>query len=382
MSAMVAAIYDCAVNPSAWPEVLTALRSTFNVASIQLVTTALSGQCSRTTTVGVDTSWQARLPEYGGNCIHLWGGPQLIRQYRLDLPVAHSHVSERRVMNNEPFYREWAHPQGFGDYVGVVLGSEPGQIHALMLGRGKGQGDLRHSEAEKMSFLAPHIGRAARIGDVVSAARKAAQSAQDTLEVLSLPVLMVDADMRLVHANNAAADLLRKNVGLAAKNGLIAASDPRTQNALAIAVGVATQDETLLQRRDMEIPLFSADGEARILHVLPLARGDARREVSSYAVAALFIAERAQDTRLPAAAIAVIYHLTPAETRVFKLIVDGYSLPAIARQLEVAVSTVRTHILRLLEKTGSSRQSDLVRLAGSLSLPILSRFSAEIPPVA
>ena len=38
--------------------------------------------------------------------------------------------------------------------------------------------------------------------------------------------------------------------------------------------------------------------------------------------------------------------------------------------LGVAVSTVRTHLLRLFEKTGTHRQADLAALLASFSLPI------------
>jgi DNA-binding CsgD family transcriptional regulator len=41
-----------------------------------------------------------------------------------------------------------------------------------------------------------------------------------------------------------------------------------------------------------------------------------------------------------------------------------------ASSLGISVGTMRTHLARLFEKTGTSRQSALVRMAANLSPPI------------
>jgi DNA-binding CsgD family transcriptional regulator/PAS domain-containing protein len=73
-------------------------------------------------------------------------------------------------------------------------------------------------------------------------------------------------------------------------------------------------------------------------------------------------ADRARETRLNA--LAGRYGLTPSEVQVLKLLAEGQSVEVLARSQRVRVSTVRTHIRHLLEKTYTSRTVDLVRLAG------------------
>ena len=46
---------------------------------------------------------------------------------------------------------------------------------------------------------------------------------------------------------------------------------------------------------------------------------------------------------------------------------EGETVAAASRALGINESTVRTHLLRIFEKTGTSRQADLVRLAASLT---------------
>jgi DNA-binding CsgD family transcriptional regulator len=57
------------------------------------------------------------------------------------------------------------------------------------------------------------------------------------------------------------------------------------------------------------------------------------------------------------------------EARVFELIVKGHTTKEIAAALSIAPSTLKTHTLRLFDKTGRRRRSELVRLAAQVRPP-------------
>lgn len=62
------------------------------------------------------------------------------------------------------------------------------------------------------------------------------------------------------------------------------------------------------------------------------------------------------------------WRLTPTEARVARLLARGTSPAQIAGMLEVRLSTVRTHLQHLYEKTGAKRQGELVaRLVAAAS---------------
>jgi DNA-binding NarL/FixJ family response regulator len=54
--------------------------------------------------------------------------------------------------------------------------------------------------------------------------------------------------------------------------------------------------------------------------------------------------------------------LTNRERRVFELMVQGDSNPAIARKLNVALETVKTHVKRILRKTGAANRLEAIAL--------------------
>ncbi len=65
-------------------------------------------------------------------------------------------------------------------------------------------------------------------------------------------------------------------------------------------------------------------------------------------------------------AIGALYRLTPAELRVLLAVVDVGGVPEVAATFGVADSTVKNPSRPLFEKTGVSRQADLVKLGRRL----------------
>jgi DNA-binding NarL/FixJ family response regulator len=65
------------------------------------------------------------------------------------------------------------------------------------------------------------------------------------------------------------------------------------------------------------------------------------------------------------------HHITPAEVAVLRMLCEGRRPSDIAHTLGVAVSTVRTQVCSLRQKTGTCRTADLVRMVAALP-PILA----------
>src|SRR4029077_18613313 len=89
----------------------------------------------------------------------------------------------------------------------------------------------------------------------------------------------------------------------------------------------------------------------------------------STAAAALFV--RKANLAVPSApqAIGSAVKLTPTELRVLLAIVEVGGIPEVASAFGVADTTIRTHVSRLFEKTGTSRQADLVKLVAGYGTP-------------
>ena len=63
------------------------------------------------------------------------------------------------------------------------------------------------------------------------------------------------------------------------------------------------------------------------------------------------------------------YRITPAESRVLMMLAQGMLLQETADALGVSLPTVKTHLAHVFAKTGTKRQTDLVRLVMSAFAP-------------
>jgi len=108
-----------------------------------------------------------------------------------------------------------------------------------------------------------------------------------------------------------------------------------------------------------------------------MASGERRRAGVAYAAtAAVFVRKAAMESPSAPEVIARTYKLTPTELRVLLAIVDVGGVPEVASALGVSDTTVKTHVGRLFEKTGGTRQADLVKLVAGFSMPFAAEMAA------
>ena len=73
------------------------------------------------------------------------------------------------------------------------------------------------------------------------------------------------------------------------------------------------------------------------------------------------------------------YGLTLTESRIVNLLFRGLGLQAVSIQLGIKLSTVRTHLHRIFDKTDTSNQAQLVSLLAQ-GLATVSSDSVSSPP--
>ena len=99
--------------------------------------------------------------------------------------------------------------------------------------------------------------------------------------------------------------------------------------------------------------------------------GRPRASIASTAVGALFVHKASMDRPSLPENVARYYKLTPTELRVLLGIVEVGGAPEVADALGIADNTVKTHLGRLYQKTGTRRQADLVKLVAGFSTPFV-----------
>jgi DNA-binding CsgD family transcriptional regulator len=268
-------------------------------------------------------------------------------------------------------YRQWAEPQGLVEFLSAVVDRTTISSAVFGVFRHQRNGLVDEEARRRMMLIAPHIRRAVLIGKMFEFKAAEVATFVDTLDGLAAGMYLVDAAGRLIHANAAGNAILDASDVLSSVNGRLVAADAQVDRALLDVFASAGEGDAALGSKGIAIPLTGRDGERYVAHALPLTSGARCRAGVIYtAVAALFV--RKTTLAVPSApeAIGSAFKLTPTELRVLLAIVEVGGIPAVATAFGIAETTVRTHVTRLFEKTGTSRQADLVKLVAGYATPL------------
>lgn len=368
---LVSALYDCVIEPARWQAALEMLRRRFHLHNTVLaVNWFRRKETNIFVSAGIPGEYLARLPGYEFDVLRLWGGPARIAELPLEEPIVQSDVTDPIEWADNPYVRDWVSPQGMFDAVGIGLERDQTMVANLAGGRHRSQGRFTEAELQGMRFIAPHLRRAVLISGLLETSTSTAATFEATLDASAAGIVLVDAAMSIVHANRTAESMLASGDPIVQRNGMLELRLDLAPGHLQSAVATAAHNEAAIGRRGIAVPTRWRDGAVCVVHVLPLQRGQRRSAVALSACAAIFVAPASGPIEVPRNALSLLYALTPAETRVFELSVEGRTVPQIAAQLGVSAGTAKTHLLHVFDKTGHHRQADLVKLAGELTLPL------------
>ncbi len=269
------------------------------------------------------------------------------------------------------FVREWVVPQGFIDIAlsNVEKSATGCSIFTVMRNITNGPADDEFRR--RFGLIVPHVRRALLIGNVIDRHKIEAAALADTLDTLASAMFIVDETGRIVHANASGYAMVAEGRVLRAPTGRLIANDHAAGQALLDSFTAAAGGDAALGRRGVAVSLRARDDERYVAHVLPLTSGARHKAGVCYgAVAAIFVRKAGLDLPSPPVAVAHEFQLTPAELRVLFSIIEIGGVSEVADVLGISEATVRTHLHRLFEKTGTERQSDLVKLvAGYCTVP-------------
>lgn len=244
--------------------------------------------------------------------------------------------------------------------------------------RSRKAGPFEQEQIRQLNALLPHLKRALHLRHLVGGLRNEVQDLRRALEAIPGAVAILAADGRLICANAAAARLFTLKDGIGLERQRVSALHPGESQRLAAAIKQAAgfgEGASARARRvpyDPPIPvkLTRADKQPLGVVLSPLRPANPLRLSGdrNARVLALFH-DPEEKLRLNPALIAQLHGLTETEALLASALAQGQTLADFAAERGSSEQTARTHMKRVLEKTGTHRQSDLVRvLLGSAAL--------------
>jgi len=370
-SEIVCAIYDGAIDSSQWPRALGQICGTFGFRKGTIDLNRVPAMVNLLNFHhGIDDRQAATMVGHYGGMPEVWGGLAATMTRPIDQPWVVSRIMTQEALRQTDYYRNWVGPMGLVDGAAIVLARDQGLFGSIRLATDARRGIIDDGLIDALALLLPHCQRAARISGLLDASRGVARNFQTVIDSLSVPIILVSADCAIVHANLRARTLLEEGAILASHHGHLASPVSGLQYVIGNTIRRLAQDETDIPGNGVGLPIRALDHSAHTLHLLPLAQGAMRIKLSEDAVAAIFVSSTSATEGFARDILQSMFELTHAELGVFERILAGKSTPKIAAELGIAISTVRTHVLHLFQKTATHSRADLVRLGHALAQPL------------
>jgi DNA-binding CsgD family transcriptional regulator/PAS domain-containing protein len=361
-------IYDAALEPGLWSEILAQIADFTGAQAAGLISKDSMSKAGETHFYsGVD-------PHYIG----LYAQSYALFDPLVALPRVGEIVSIPDLVSYDEyrhgcFFQEWMRPQGWMDLANVALEKPtPTSATLLTIVPAKPAGMVDSLMRRRIADVAPHVQRAFIIGRERQSKSDMARTFAQALDAMSVAVFLIDKRGAVVHANQGAQSMLASGQVLRMANGKLVTGTVRVNRWLAEAVLSVDRDITAASSAASSRLLSGDDGENYVLHMMPLRSGLRRGIGQSHGAAALLLVKSASfRTTRASEAIAKHYRLTPGEHRVLLTIVEADGVPEAARRLAISQATVKTHLNRLFDKTGVSRQTEIVKLVAEFASAML-----------
>jgi DNA-binding CsgD family transcriptional regulator len=359
-SDLVGRIYDAALDPQLWPETLERVAAAVGATAAGLMLTDPIRQRFAAVSVGVSP---AAVEAYNQYYWRIDPMAPVLGRMPTGLLFTDRSVVPRSELERTELHNDWAQPQGLEDSAFAILLRDGPALGAFCLGASARANAYERSDSMRLlQLLVPHLQRAARTQwkmDTAIAGRNVAFAA---LARLHHGVVLMGAGGKVLFANDAAARLAAQadglSIGAAGLRAALPSQDTALQRLFARAVagngnGVPAGGMLVVSRPSGRRPFA--------VHVMPL-REVAETFMSHGPSAVAVIVNPDDPPRISPLHLQQLYGLTPAEAAVAIQVLRGQGLQAIANALRVTLSTVRIHLQRVFEKTGTHRQAELARL--------------------
>ena len=181
---------------------------------------------------------------------------------------------------------------------------------------------------------------------------------------LSLGVILVQGDARVIYMNKSAAEIVASQSGLLVHKRILKTTDDGETARLKALIRRAAFDGNEKGGAAGYFALsVSRDSDARALPIIVAGLKSAGLEVANAErCAVIFVSDPDLGEAIPMELLRSLYGLTAAEAGISLGLLEGKGLEPAASAASMKLNTAKTHLKRVFEKTHTGRQAELVRV--------------------
>ena len=377
-------IYDAALEPKLWPQVLSEIAEHWQCNYINLV--AGDQLNPNTVIVHAHGTTEEQIRWYMENKLDVLDKQSAMEWLKRGLPIgtaAANHQLFGSIENYKQaagrFYTDCLQKMGVLYQIGSILELTDFRYSIIGLNRGEQQ-PFSDDEVAIASRLMPHIRRAIQIHRQIIHVREQTKILYRMLDNMVAGVLLLDVNGRVCYANPSAEILLSQSgtLSASARYGLKAADDAQWAELNKLvqgAIKTGTRERHYLGTHEERksggvIGLTNQHGEKPLmLTITPLSEMSGYEQLASDGIAAgIFLTDPNAQRIVAKKILQQNYLLNDRECDVCEAFLNCATLEGVAEALGLTASTVRSYMRDIYEKTQHRSQAELMKLLMGLTI--------------
>lgn len=367
--AVIPRLYDAAVEPAAWSEALEACAEVLQAAAVIL-------QC------GPPEAHLIRIIASSGLSVELVAtynrnhisDDELLRE-ALVRPAGML-VSSRLALGDKELerssvFRNLLQPAGLFEMAGTAVVKDADLFAGVWMARSAASPAFSETEYQLLRELLPHMERVVTVRNRVAQAEQMAELTAAAFDRVAMGVVLLDALGRPLLTNREACNIGSEGDGFAIlPNGPTANrhEDTKLLRAAIRKAGGADGSTPGAAGKALRLTRPSGRSDYQVV-VLPLPRRCQPADASGV-VAVLFITDPERSHSPINHLVGDLFGLTEAEVRLVMQLLGGNTLTDTAETLGLSRNTVHSQLASVFRKTGTRRQSELVRMVLQALAPV------------
>lgn len=253
-------------------------------------------------------------------------------------------------IEHHSIYTQFLRPRGLGWSIATVIAGADDDIVLFSIDQSYEKGPISRDIRTYLDNTRPHIARAALLAAQFNTER--IKGSLTSLEMLGIPAFAVRRNGK-VRLTNRHTYKIQSQIGITAFDKLHIIDDGVRQNFQEAMTAVHTHQAP----RSLPAPGIE-NMPPVVIHLIPVRRQ--ARDIFCDVDAIVAVVPLNFPGQSVGKLIKKLYDLTQAETLVAEALISGLTVQAIAQRQGLSIETIRTHVKKVLLKTGSSRQADLI----------------------
>jgi DNA-binding CsgD family transcriptional regulator len=312
--------------------------------------------------VRADPFWARRYAEHFGQCNPLHNVPnpsEYLKQWAPRVLTDEDWMRKDDLVRSE-YYNDFLKPQDIHSAMMIRLARRGEEIATLNISRPERRGQFGKADIARANAVHPHLIRSFALGRKLAETRRVNDDFLNALNLSPHGLFLLDDGARVTHVNRAGEHMMRLPGALSVINGRLCAGGAADARKLqALIAKAASPDAQIRGGSAMALPA----PERRLplsVTVMPLVS----ERLSFYRGRSVLVCvtDLEAGVSLPDKQLRDVFGLTPAETRLALAVLEGATLREAAERFGISVHTVHVQMSRIFDKTGTHRQTELVRL--------------------